>query len=149
MADSLGAGETTYHLSDAKTLRMKLLKIAENVDLMSKKIAALGTDSCEEYLQSRHYLLQSQIRRAAVNFIKETLVGLPSLPTEEALLVLRENRRQEIARKVEEERRKAQEARLKFKLLQVCYLASYNKKLLLSLKKISYLYEKSHIGEAE
>ena len=45
MADSLGLGETTYHLSDAKNLRMKLLKIAENVDLMSKKIAALVTDS--------------------------------------------------------------------------------------------------------
>jgi hypothetical protein len=120
MAESLGIGETTYHLSDAKNLRLKLLKIAENVDLMSKKIAGLGLDSGEAYLQSRHYLLQSQIRRAAVNFIKETLVGLPSLPTEEALLLLQENRRKEIARRVEEERKKAQEARLKFKLLQVC-----------------------------
>ncbi len=120
MADSLGQGETTYHLSDAKSLRLKLLKIAENVDLMSKKIGGLGTDSGEEaYLRSRHYLLQTQIRRASVNFIKETLVGLPSLPTEEALLVLQENRRREIAKRVEEERRKAQEARLKFKLMQV------------------------------
>ena len=119
MADSLGNGETSYHLSDAKNLRMKLLKIAENVDLMSKKIGALGTDSSEDYLQSRQFLLQSQIRRAAVNFIKETLVGLPSWPTEEALLVLQEKRRKEIARKVEEERKRAQEARLKFKMLQV------------------------------
>ena len=81
-----------------------------------------NTDSGgEAFLRSRHYLLQSQIRRAAVNFIKETLVGLPSLPTEEALLLLQENRRKDIARRVEEERRKAQEARLKFKLLQVIY----------------------------
>jgi uroporphyrinogen-III synthase len=125
MAESLAVGETTYHLSDAKSLRLKLLKIAENVDLMSKKIAALGTNSSEEYQRSRQYLLQSQIRRAAVNFIKETLVGLPSLPTEEVLLVLQENRRKEIARKIEEERKKAQEARLKFKHLQVCNVNIY------------------------
>ena len=35
---SLLAGESTYHSSDAKMLRLKLLKVAENIDLMSKKI---------------------------------------------------------------------------------------------------------------
>ena len=35
---SLVAGESTYHSSDAKMLRLKLLKVAENIDLMSKKI---------------------------------------------------------------------------------------------------------------
>ena len=38
MYDSLLAGESTYHSSDAKMLRLKLLKVAENIDLMSKKI---------------------------------------------------------------------------------------------------------------
>ena len=120
MHQSFTAGETNYHLSDAKNLRMKLLKIAENVDLMSKKISVLGTDcENESFLSSRKYLLQTQIRRAAVNFIRETLVGLPSLPSEEQLLELQQKRKEEIARKVEEERRKAQEARIRFRNLQV------------------------------
>ena len=73
----------------------------------------------ENFLKSRRYLLQNQIRRASVNFIKDTLVGLPSLPTEEELVRLQEKRKEDIARKVEEERRKAQEARIRFRNLQV------------------------------
>ena len=120
MSESLCRGETAYHLSDAKTLRLKLLKLAEGVDLMSKKISALGTDTqSETYLKSRRFLLQTQIRRASVNFIKETLVGLPSLPSDEELVLLQEKRKEEIARRVEEERRRTQEARIKFRNLQV------------------------------
>jgi len=119
MSDSLWAGETTYHLQDAKTLRMKLLKLAEAVDLMSKKIAGLGTDTADEsFLSSRRYLLQNQIRRASVNFIKETLVGLPSLPSDEEVVKLQSDRQEEMARRVEEERRKASEARIRFRNLQ-------------------------------
>ena len=116
----MSSGETSYHLSDAKNLRLKLLKLAESVDLMSKKISLLGTENMSEnFVNSRRYLLQNQIRRASVNFIKETLVGLPSLPTEEELVKLQEKRKEDIAKKVEEERRKAQEARIRFRNLQV------------------------------
>ena len=38
MYDSLMDGDNTYHSSDAKMLRVKLLKVAENIDMMSKKI---------------------------------------------------------------------------------------------------------------
>jgi len=121
MYDSLMQGETSYHSSDAKLLRVKLLKVAENIDMMSKKIQALGLDTLSEGTEGalpRRFLLQNQIRRASVNFIKDTLVGLPSLPSDDELLVLQEKRKEEIAKKVEEERRKAAEARLKFQNIQ-------------------------------
>jgi len=122
MYESLTAGETSYHSSDAKLLRVKLLKVAENIDMMSKKIQALGLDTLPEGSEGgalpRRFMLQNQIRRASVNFIKETLVGLPSLPSDEELTVLQERRKEEISRKVEEERKKAAEARLKFQNIQ-------------------------------
>lgn len=126
MADSLNNGETNYHLDDAKVLRVKLLKIAENVDSMSKKISTLGTEETAEDeipKNQRRFLLQNQIRRASVNFIKETLVGLPSLPSQEELVKLQERRKEEIARKIEEERRKAQAARQKYQEMQEKRLA--------------------------
>jgi len=119
MHASLSQGETTYRADDVKMLRIKLLKIAENIDLMSKKIASLGSENAEENRPlPRTMLLQSQIRRAAINFIKETLVGLPSLPSDEELLRRQEERRKEMERRVEEERRRAEEARIKFQILQ-------------------------------
>ena len=60
-----------------------------------------------------------QVRRAAVNFIKETLVGLPSLPSDDELAKIQERRKEEIARRVQEERKRAEEMRLKYQNLQV------------------------------
>ena len=121
MWESLSRGETTYHIEDAKTIRLKLLKIGESVDLVSKKIAELGKseDESSQIINSRRFLLQNQIRRASVNFIKDTLVGLPSLPSEEKLAEARKQRQEETARRVEEERRKAKEARQRFQNMQV------------------------------
>ena len=122
MYDSLMAGDNTYHSSDAKMLRVKLLKVAENIDMMSKKIQALGVETLPEDREGqplpRRFLLQNQVRRAAVNFIKETLVGLPSLPSDSELETIRERKKEEIARRVQEERKKQEEARLKYQILQ-------------------------------
>lgn len=121
MWESLTRGDTTYHTEDAKTIRLKLLKIGESVDLTSKKIAALGKSDEEtsQIINSRKFLLQNQIRRASVNFIKDTLVGLPSLPSDEKLAEVRRQRQEETARRVQEERRKAKEARQRFQNMQV------------------------------
>jgi len=122
MYESLTQGETKYQSSDAKLLRVRLLKIAENIDMMSKKIQALGVDSIPEGSETgplpRKFILQNQIRRASVNFIKETLACLPSLPSDEDLLKLQEKRKEEIAKRIEEERKKAAETRLKFQNIQ-------------------------------
>jgi hypothetical protein len=107
MHASLMQGETTYNLADAKLLRVRLLKIAENIDLMSKRIESLGRESVAEGDPApRRFRLQGAIRRAAVNFIKETLVGLPSLPTVEEAEVLQRQRQQEMQRQAEEERQR-------------------------------------------
>jgi len=122
MYDSLMDGDNTYHSSDAKMLRVKLLKVAENIDMMSKKIQALGVETLPEDREGqplpRRFLLQNQVRRAAVNFIKETLVGLPSLPSDEELEKIKERKKEEIAKRVLEERRRQEEARLKYQSLQ-------------------------------
>ena len=123
MYDSLMAGESNYHSSDVKTLRVKLLKVAENIDLMSKKIQALGVDNSNQEAQegmakARRFALQDQVRRASINFIKETLVGLPSLPSDEELAKIQERRKMEIARQLEENRRKREEAQAKYQAMQ-------------------------------
>ena len=123
MYDSLMAGESNYHSSDVKTLRVKLLKVAENIDLMSKKIQALGVDNNNQEVQEgmakpRRFALQDQVRRASINFIKETLVGLPSLPSDEELAKIQERRKMEIARQLEENRRKREEAQAKYQAMQ-------------------------------
>ena len=122
MYQSLMVGDSTYHISDVKLLRVKLLKIAENIDLMSKKIQSLGVERLQEQSEGvakpKNFVLQDQIRRASVNFIKETLVGLPSLPSDEELAKIQERRKMEIAMKIQEERRKQEEARIKFQNLQ-------------------------------
>jgi len=122
MYESLMLGDTTYHSSDVKLLRVKLLKVAENIDLMSKKIQALGSEQLSEVPEGvakpRKFVLQDQVRRASVNFIKETLVGLPSLPSDDELAKIQERRKEEIARRVQEERKRAEEMRLKYQNLQ-------------------------------
>ena len=118
MHASLIQGENTYNLDDAKLLRVRLLKLAENIDLMSKRIESLGKDSIAPESAPRKFRLQEQIRRAAVNFIKETLVGLPSLPTAEEVVKLQEQRQAEMQRQAEEERERAAEAKLKFQRMQ-------------------------------
>ena len=63
--------------------------------------------------------LKSRIRISAVNFVKETLVGLPAVPTEEELEKLKANRKKEAEKKIAEEKLKAQEAKIKFEQQQM------------------------------
>lgn len=49
--------------------------------------------------------LQNAIRMAATNFLKENMLGLPSLPNEEQLKSVQEQRRLEIQKKIEEEKK--------------------------------------------
>merc|ERR1711962_1218746 len=60
MHASLMHGENTYNLDDAKLLRVRLLKLAENIDLMSKRIESLGRDSIAPESAPRKFKLQEQ-----------------------------------------------------------------------------------------
>ena len=58
--------------------------------------------------------LRSRVRLASVNFIKETLVGLPGIPTEDEFLKLQDERKNEAARRIEQEKKTAAAAKLKY-----------------------------------
>jgi len=122
MAASLNAGEGTLEqLSETKILRLKLLKMAEIVDATSKKIASLELEGEEEGSPDYGLVktLKSRIRTSAVNFVKDTLVGLPAVPSEEELEKLKAGRKKEAEKKIAEEKMKAQEAKIKFEQHQL------------------------------
>ena len=79
------------------------------MDGLSKRIAVLDEGSGNP-LQLR---LQQRIRAAAVTFIKETLVALPAMPSEEEFSKLRRKRVLDAERKVAEEKEAAKVAKIK------------------------------------
>lgn len=107
MAASLHNGESTYQLEEVKVLRLHVLKAAETVDAVSKKIASLPVQD------PKTETLQNRIRISAVNFVKETLVGLPSAPTPEEFEKIKVHKAQEANKRIEEEKKSAAEAKLK------------------------------------
>ena len=120
-AASLNAGEsaTSHRLEEAKVLRIRLLKMAESVDSVSRKIASLSPDEDMDPVSLGSFAtLKSRIRLASVNFVKETLVGLPGIPTLDELTRLQETRKLEAVKRVEEEKRSAELAKIKYEQRQ-------------------------------
>nr|CAD7400548.1 unnamed protein product [Timema cristinae] len=110
MCNSLNCGESTYHLEDAQRLRVKVLKLAENIDMLSNKIAVLGTKDVDHPPRGKALKLQQTIRSATTTYLKEQLITLPTLPTEQQLNVLRDRRRQEMTNRILQEKRRTLEA---------------------------------------
>ena len=113
MHESLINGESTYRIEDVKILRLQVLKAAETVDAISKKIEALPAED-----PSTQKTLQKRIRNAAVNFVKETLVGLPSAPTPEEFKEIEKRKAYEAKKRIENEKLRAEEAKQKAKSLK-------------------------------
>ena len=109
IANKLNAGEpaTKLTIEEAKRMRIRLLKAAENVDAVSKAMVGLDEDESSKTLRSR-------IRAASINFVKETLVGLPGIPSEEEHAKLQEQRKKEAAKRIKEEQKAAATAKLKY-----------------------------------
>lgn len=82
MCGSLQAGESIYNLADAQSLRRNIGKKGEIMDAISKRIANIPLDENNP----RAVTLQNAIRRATSNYIKETILSLPVLPTPQELL---------------------------------------------------------------
>ncbi len=136
MSESLHNGESTYPLEEAKILRLQVLKVAETVDGVSKKISSL------EVADSMTATLQNRIRMSAVTFVKETLVGLPSVPSEDEFKQIKVRftkittlerldsinnvqvqKAQEAAQRIADEKRAAEEAKLRYKQQQTIVLS--------------------------
>lgn len=97
-------GETTYDLRDAQILRVKIAKIGENVDNISKRIPAIGTVDMDSPPQGQALRLHQMVRASAMIFLKEQLLTIPPLPSEEAYLALQEKRQKRIEERVAFER---------------------------------------------
>ncbi|XP_015127784.1 rabenosyn-5 isoform X2 [Diachasma alloeum] len=104
MWESFNEGETTYDLRDAQILRVKIAKIGENVDNISKRILAIGTADVDNPPQGQALRLHQMVRASAMIFLKEHLLTIPSLPSEEVYLALQEKRQQRIEERVAFER---------------------------------------------
>lgn len=75
---SIRSGEALYSRDDANMLRSKLLRISEQIDIVSKQISALKTDT----LSRSQLTLQQRIRQNTITFIREFISKLPSIPDE-------------------------------------------------------------------
>ncbi|XP_011311929.1 rabenosyn-5 isoform X1 [Fopius arisanus] len=113
MWESFNEGETTYDLRDAQILRVKIAKIGENVDNISKRILAIGTADVDNPPQGQALRLHQMVRASAMIFLKEHLLTIPSLPSEEVYLELQEKRQKRIEERVAFERQMEIEEALK------------------------------------
>ena len=91
MCLSLRAGESIYQLEDAQLLRIKLMKLGDKMDSLSKQIMALNFEDGNDY-QS----LRNKLRLFVAQYLQRNLLGLPSLPYEYELKELQERRCAEI-----------------------------------------------------
>ena len=109
IAEKLNAGEpaTKLTIEEAKRMRIHLLKAAENVDAVSKAMISLDEDDSSKTLRSR-------IRAASINFVKETLIGLPGIPSEQEHAKLQEERKKEAAKRIQLEQKAAATAKMKY-----------------------------------
>ncbi|CAG9766369.1 unnamed protein product [Ceutorhynchus assimilis] len=77
MYNSLTSGETTFLLQDVQTLRSSIAEKAQMMDTLSKKIASEPVDP----ETPKAALLQNNIRKSTSNYIKDSLLTLPTPPT--------------------------------------------------------------------
>lgn len=89
MYESLSSGETTYHLEEARNLRSTIAKQAETLDTLSKKIATIPVTEDDN---PKTAVLQSNVRRATAQYIKDCLLTLPAPPDADELERIRQER---------------------------------------------------------
>ncbi|XP_015600809.1 rabenosyn-5 [Cephus cinctus] len=111
MYQSLSEGESTYNLRDAQILRSKIAKIGENIDTISKKILTFGVKDAENPVQGLELKLHQMVRASAVIFLKEQLLSLPAIPTEEEYQTLQTARQQRIEARIEYQKQLEMEER--------------------------------------
>lgn len=109
MADSINLGDIHYDLQEAAEVRAKLVRMYESVDIISKKIAALGTQA-EKPPSPQAMKLQRGIRAFATGYLQENMFTLPNLPPVDKISKLQEERAKALARKAAEEKAQRERA---------------------------------------
>lgn len=108
-------GESTYNLEDAQALRIKIAKLGESIDLISKRISVLGTRCVEHPPQDQELRLHHMVRVSAVIFLKEELLTVQVLPSKEKYAELQKERQKRLEAKIAYERQLEEEQREKSK----------------------------------
>lgn len=108
-------GESTYNLEDAQALRIKIAKLGESIDLISKRISVLGTRCVENPPQDQELRLHHMVRVSAVIFLKEELLTVQALPSKEKYAELQKERQKRLEARIAYERQLEEEQREKSK----------------------------------
>ncbi|XP_032235700.1 rabenosyn-5 [Nematostella vectensis] len=124
MVDSLNIGDVQYELTEAGNLRIKLIKSYEAVDVISKKIGALGSQD-EMPPSAQLTKLQRGIRAFASGYLQENMFTLPNLPQHDQVKRLQHERATSLARRAAEE--KAERERAMEKRLAATKLQQHNR----------------------
>ena len=111
MWESLSEGESTYNLEDAQALRVKIAKLGENIDLISKRISVLGTRCVENPPQEQELRLHHMVRVSAMIFLKEELLSIQPLPSAEGYAELQAERQRRLEARIAYERQLEEEQR--------------------------------------
>uniref|UniRef100_A0A336MSC3 CSON006457 protein n=1 Tax=Culicoides sonorensis TaxID=179676 RepID=A0A336MSC3_CULSO len=109
--NSLYEGDSIYTIQDASALRGKILREAERIDDISKRILAIASPQ-----GSREESLKKAIRLSMIRYIKEQLMNIPEIPLEDEIKKLQTKRTQELKQRIERERRLALEAYERYEL---------------------------------
>jgi len=91
----------------------------------SRKIASLGTQD-DPPPQPKQLQLQNTIRLSITQFLRQTMLGLPTLPTQEELTKLQEQRRLEIQKRIQYEKQLALEEQNRYSSSPRKQAANYN-----------------------
>lgn len=88
MYNSLVAGNTTFHLQDAQSLKTTIAQHARTLDTLSKNLTLIPPDPDAPKVAS----LQNAIRKATTQYVKDYILTLPVLPTLAELEQIKQNR---------------------------------------------------------
>eukprot|EP00118_Oscarella_pearsei_P025388 m.308108 g.308108 ORF g.308108 m.308108 type:complete len:472 (+) comp43385_c0_seq1:31-1446(+) len=109
VAEALRSGDESTSLEAAQTMRMKLMKLHEAVDIISKRILNLGVQN-EHPPSLKQMRVQKLIRQYATQYLQSNLIAMVPLPTVEQLRELQDHNRRRQAEKTKKERLDAQQA---------------------------------------
>ncbi|XP_076231174.1 rabenosyn-5 [Calliopsis andreniformis] len=115
MWESLSEGESTYNLEDAQALRIKIAKLGENLDSISKRISVLGTKCVENPPQEQELRLYEMVRVSAMIFLKEELLSIQALPSVERYIQLQNERQKRLEARIAYERQVEEDQRDRLK----------------------------------
>lgn len=104
-----------YNLEDAQALRVKIAKLGENIDSISKRISVLGTRCVENPPQEQEHRLHEMVRVSAMIFLKEELLSIQGLPSRETYAELQKERQKRLEARIAYERQLEEEQRDKLK----------------------------------